>query len=133
AVVVEEMALADGGNENVVEAVVVVVADRDAQSEEQNAQARLARYVGESAVVIVVVELQGGRAVLGVAWPVLTVDQQDVGKAVVVVIDERAAGAHGFREPFFSEGSVVVREMNAGLRGDVAEGNVLLRGCEACH
>jgi hypothetical protein len=58
---------------------------------------------------------------------VLAVDEQDVGKAVVVVIDEGAAGAHGFREPFFSEGSVVVGEVDARLGGDVAEGDVLLR------
>src|SRR5947209_3427035 len=42
AIVVEEMVLADGGNENVVEAVVVIIADGDAQSEEGNAEARLA-------------------------------------------------------------------------------------------
>jgi len=83
--------------------------------------------------MIIVVELQGSRATLGVAGPVLAIDEQDVGKAVVVVIDEGAAGAHGFREPFFSEGSVVVREVDAGLGGDVAEGDVLLRACEACH
>src|SRR4029077_18972021 len=127
AIVVEEMALADSGNENVVEAVVVVVADGDSESEERNAEAGLARHVGEGAVMIVVVELQRGRAVFGMAGPVLAVDEQDVGKPVVVVIDERAAGAHGFREPFLSEGSVVVREVDAGLGGDVAEGNLCRR------
>src|SRR5271157_1369209 len=74
AVVVEEMALADGGNENVVEAVVVVIADRDTHPKKRNAEARLARYVGEGAVMVVVVELQRGRAVFGVAGPVLAVD-----------------------------------------------------------
>ena len=83
--------------------------------------------------MVVVVELQGGRAVFGVAWPVLAVDEQDVGKAVVVVIDECAAGAHGFRKPFLSEGSVVVGEVDAGLGGDIAESDVFLRVSEACH
>ena len=81
--------------------------------------------------MIVVVELQGGCAARFmdgcVAGPVLAVDEEDIGKSVVVVIDERAAGAHGFRQPFFAEGSVVVREVDAGLGGDVAEGDVLLR------
>ena len=128
AIVVEEMALADSGNENVVEAVVVVVADGHTESEERNAEAGFARHVGKGAVMIVVVELQAWSAPF-LQWPgpVLAVDQQDVGPAVVVVIDESAARAHGFRQPFLSKGSVVVGEVDAGLGGDVAEGDVLLR------
>jgi hypothetical protein len=68
-----------------------------------------------------------------VAGPILAVDKQDVGKAVVVVIDEGAARAHGFREPLFSEGSVVMGEVDTGLGGDVAEGDAVLRMCETCH
>ena len=62
AVVVEEMALADGSNKDVVEAVVVVIADRDAHAEERDVQSGFARHVREGAVAIVVVELQGCRA-----------------------------------------------------------------------
>ena len=71
------------------------------------------------------------------AGPVLPVDQQNVGPAVVVVVDESAAGAHGFGQPLFSEGSVVVGEVDAGLGGDVAEGDCALarrgRGDERQH
>src|SRR5580698_1481204 len=139
AIVVEKMALADRSYENVVESVVVVIADGDAESEERNAEPGLTGHVGESAVMIIVVELQRARAVRmmqrGVSRPVLPVDQQNVGPSVVVVIDERAAGTHGFGKPLFAEGSVVVREVNGRLSGDVAEGYGLCRsndrrGCQ---
>ncbi len=78
--------------------------------------------VGEGAVVIVVVEL--GRGMFGgLAGPVGAVDEEDVGPAVVVVVDESDTGAHGFGKIFFAEGSVVVEEADAGLLGDVAEGD----------
>ena len=60
-------------------------------------------------------------AAAAVPGPVFAVDQQNVGPAIVVVVDEGAARAHGFRQLFLSEGAVVVGEVNAGLRGDVAE------------
>jgi len=41
--------------------------------------------------------------------------QQNVGIAVVVVINEREAWAHGFRQPFFSEAAVVMTEVNSCL------------------
>src|SRR5271156_4564624 len=58
AVIVEKMALADGGNEDVVEAVVVVISDRNAHPKERNAEAGLASHVGEGAIMIVVIKLQ---------------------------------------------------------------------------
>ena len=59
----------------------------------------------------------------GMAGPVLAVHEQDVGPAVVVVVDEGAAWPHGFGKPLFPEGAVVVGEVDAGLGGDVAEGD----------
>src|SRR5580658_3643174 len=113
AVVVEEMALSDRSNKNVVEAVVVVVTDGDAKTKERNVEARFARHIGESAVVVVVIELQRSRAVLDMAPPILPVDEEDVRPAVVVVVNKRAARAHGFRQPLLPEGSIVMGEMNA--------------------
>jgi hypothetical protein len=124
---VEEMALADGGYKNIVEAVVIVISDCDSKSEKRNVEARLLRDVGESSVAVIVIELQRGRAFFGVPRPILGVDQQYVGEAIVVVIDESAARAHGFRQPLFSERPVVVGEVDAGLSGDVVEGYVILR------
>ncbi len=60
AVVVEEMALAERGDEEVVEAVVIVIADGNSQAEHGNGEPGFASDIGESAVVIVVVELQRG-------------------------------------------------------------------------
>ena len=74
---------------------------------------------------VVVVELQRGRAGVRVAGKILSVDENDVRVAVVVVIDEGAARPHGLRQPFLSEGAVVVGEVDSGLRGDVAEVNLL--------
>src|SRR5690348_17286550 len=55
---------------------------------------------------------------------VCPVHQQNVGIAVIVVVDERAARPHGFGEPLPSESPIVMREVNAGLRGDVLEMNL---------
>ena len=49
-----------------------------------------------------------------VAGPVGAVDEEDVLPAVVVVVDEGDARAHGFREPFLAEGAVVVGEVDSG-------------------
>ena len=74
--------------------------------------------------MVVVIELQDGLGT-GVSRPVFAVDEQDVGPAVVVVINERAARAHGFRQIFLAEGAVVVGEMDSGLSGDVTELDLL--------
>ena len=63
---------------------------------------------------------------LAMAGPIPTVDQQDVGPAVVVIVNEGATRTHGFGQPFLAEGAVIVGEMDSGLGGDVAEGDVLL-------
>src|ERR1700704_1746713 len=119
------MALSDRGDENIVEAVVVIVTNRSAESIERNGEARLGSHVCERAVVIVVIELLSGGAVLRVTGPILSVYEQYVGPALIVLVNERAAWSHGFRKPFFPECAVVVGEADAGLRCDVGEGNSL--------
>ncbi len=57
---------------------------------------------------------------------IISVDKNDVRVSVVVVIDEGAARAHGFRQPLLSEGSVIVGEVDSSLRSDIAEVNLLL-------
>jgi hypothetical protein len=60
-----------------------------------------------------------------VARPIFSVDEQNIGETVIVVIDESATRAHGFRQPFFAECPVVMSEVNAGLRRDIAKRNGL--------
>ena len=71
------------------------------------------------------VELERRRAHLGVAGPIFAVDQENVGIAVVVIIDEGATRAQGLRQVFLPERGIVVDEANAGLGSDIAEGDGL--------
>src|ERR1700745_917789 len=57
--------------------------------------------------------------------PVFAINQQNVGPAVVVVIDEGTTGAHGFGEIFLPECAVVMDEVDAGLGGDVTKVDLL--------
>src|ERR1700739_4284175 len=59
--------------------------------------------------------------------PIFAIHQQNVGVPIIVVVNKRAAWSHGFRQPLLSKSAIVVREVNPGLRGNVAEG--LLRVC----
>src|ERR1700739_2298406 len=102
------MALSESGDEDVVEAVVVVVTDGNAEAEQRNAESGFAGHVGKRAVVVVVVELRRGGAVFRVGGPVLSVNQKNVRPAVVVVIDEGTTRSHGFRQPLLPERSVAV-------------------------
>src|ERR1700760_1357440 len=55
-VVVEKMALSQGRDEKIVEAVVIVIADCHAKSVHRKREAGFAGHIRESAVVIVVIE-----------------------------------------------------------------------------
>jgi hypothetical protein len=117
------MVLAVGGDEEIVVAIVVVVADSDAKSVHGDGEAGLLCDVSEGAVVVVAVERGRGDAA-GMAWPPGTVDEEDVLPAVVVVVDEGDAGTEGFRKILFAESAVVVDEMDAGGSGDIDEMDV---------
>src|SRR5260370_1487130 len=124
AVVVKKMALPERGDEEIVEAVVVVIGDGDTESEHWNRESGFTSYVCKRPIVIVVIELQRAFSA-SVAGPVLTIHEKDVRPAVVVVINEGTTWAHSFRHIFFTEGPAVVDEMNSGLSSDVAELDLL--------
>src|SRR5437764_5919887 len=122
AIVMKNVALAVGRDENIVVTVIVVIPDGNTESKHLHVEAGFVGYVGEGAVVIVVIELRGGM-LLDVAGPVHAVYEKNVRPAVIVVIDEGDARAHGFRQEFLAERAIVVDEADSrGLR-DVAELN----------
>src|SRR5207248_6864542 len=120
--------LAHGGDKEIVVAIVVVVADSHAHAEHWNGESGFASHICERAVVIVVIKLWGGRRA-GMLRPVLAIYDQDVGPAIIVIINKCAAWAHGFRQIFLPEGAVVMNEVNAGLRCNVAKGDGLAKSC----
>ena len=111
--VAEQAVLADAGDEEVGEAVVVEVADRDAHAVQLDVEAGGARDVGERAVAVVAIEAQR-RALPLVPGPVHAVDEQDVLPAVGVVVEERAAGAERLGQQLAAVGAAVVAELQAG-------------------
>ena len=123
AVVLKEAVLSDGGDQQIGKAVVVVVADRHAHAVHFHRQAGARGDIGERAVAVVAVEPHGG-ALAAVIGPVHAVDQQNIEPAIAIVVEERAAGAHGLRQALGAERAAVVMELNAGRGGDVGEAKV---------
>src|SRR5215468_5546372 len=111
------MTLSDGGDEYVVVAVVVIIANRYAHAIEADPQSGTGSHISECAVAIVVKKLNRAAAGTGVSRPILTVDQENVGEAIVIVVNECAAGAQSFRQVFLAECAIVMDKANArGLR-----------------
>src|SRR5581483_3230420 len=130
AIVVKQMALTKGRDEDVLITVIVVITNGSAEPKKRDRQPGLARYIAEGAILIVMEELLGSDSA-SMPGPILTIDQQNVRISIVVVIDERAARPHGLGEIFFSERTVVVGEADARFHCDVAEGDFLSEGRRA--
>ena len=62
---------------------------------------------------------------MGMAGKIVAIYQKNIGVAVIVIVDEGASGTHSFGQPLFSEGAVVMGEVNSGLSGDVAKVGLL--------
>ena len=122
AVVAVEDGAAVGGDEQIGEAVVIVIAHGHAHAEGASGDAGFFCDVGEGAVAIVFVKrvADGARGLEEIART--AVHQVDVHPAVVVVIEESAAGAHGFRQVMVLGGGVVVHPADAaGFGRDLLE------------
>ena len=101
AVVAVEGVLAVVGDEEVVPAVVVVVADADALPPAGAGEAGFDGDVGEGAVAVVFEEMAGRRSwPFGEAFEAGAVDEEDVEPVVVVVVVEGDSAAGGFEEVF---------------------------------
>ena len=94
AVVAVELVLAVVGEKQIFEAVVVVVANADADGPAGIPQARFFRHVFERAVAIVLVEPV--RRIRRNGFEGSSAEDEDVHPAVVVVVEEGAAAAHLF-------------------------------------
>ena len=122
-VVVKEVIAAHRRDEHVVQAVVVVIADGHTHAVETRVQTGTGGDIAEAALAVVMIKGVGGGFPAGgkVPGPVGGVDEEQVGGAVVVEVEEGHAAAHGFGQQFVSVSAVVVDESDARLSGDVGE------------
>ncbi len=88
--VAKQPVLPHTGDQNIREAVVVVISDGYAHAVHFDIKTGLARHIGKAAVAIVLVKTQR-RMLPFVSGPIHSVDQQDILPPVCVVIQERAA------------------------------------------
>ena len=120
AVVVVEHVLSPIRDEDVVEAVVVVVADSDGRGPSGPPQARFVGHVGERTVAIVFVEAVGG--LLGICIEPGTREEQNIQPAVVVVVQKRTAATRRLENVGALLGIAVNRRLGeACLAGDIGE------------
>src|SRR5215472_11976914 len=120
----KKVALTESGHKNIIKAVVVIIGNCDAHSVKTDRQPRFGCNVRKFSVAVVVIQLQG-RFSVPMPWPVLAVDQENVGIAVVIVIYERATGAERFGKILASECPVVVNKTDSGRLRDVGKPNSL--------
>ncbi len=110
-------------DEEIVEAIVVVIADAARLSPPGSGQAGLGRPVAERAVAVVVEQIAGRPARACLLVEAASVHQEDVQPAIVVVIEQRHAAAHLLEQELLVVGTArdVQRMRKAGGRRDVRE------------
>lgn len=111
----------ESGDVHVFPAVIVKVTDGHAITPSAEIQARFCRDVGESAIVIVMVEARWmalARAIIGNAR---TVDEQNIHPPVIVVIECGGASTHGFDNVEFFLAATGEMKVNSGGLRDVDE------------
>ena len=122
--------LAVVGDVQILKTIIVIITDADALAPAGVSEAGFLGDIGKRAFVIVAVEMIGGSIFYGRALEFCAVDDEDVGPAVIVVVENRDAGAGGFDDVFFggyaTEG---VGHGEAGLFCDVREVGERLGGC----
>jgi len=129
AIVVIENIFAEVGDEEIFEAIVVVVADADTLAPAVATDAGLRGDIGESAITIIFKEVGDWFLAKSGGLELATVDKENVEPAVVVIVVEGDAAAGGFEEIFiFVFAAVDGFGVEGGVFGDVekihAEGRV---------
>ena len=118
------------GHHEIVETVVVVVADGAAHAEARAGQADRFGDVGERPVAVVPIQLVRGEWTVGGHGPDGTVlNAEQVEPAVVVVVDPAQAAAHRLEDVVLRRGRVEVTEPDPTGGGDVHEPGDS-RGCD---
>ena len=105
---------------DIVVSIVIVVGYCTSEAVHFHCKSSLPRHVGKCAVLIIMIERREGVAGL-VSRPIHGIDQQNILPAVVVIVENTNAAAHGFRKIFLSESATVVFEVDTGLRGHIDE------------
>jgi hypothetical protein len=85
-------------DEEIVPAVVVVVADAAALAPSAVSKACFGRDIGEGAIPVIFEEVRNGFLSLGKAFEARAVDEEDVDPVVVVVVEESYPTACGFEQ-----------------------------------
>jgi hypothetical protein len=116
---VEQVVAEEARDVEIVTAVVIVIANGDAERVHIDVEPATLRDVRERPVVIIAIECGGRAASMG--DQVLAVDHQNVQPAIAIGVEERSAGAHGLRQPLLTAAAGVVREVDSGGRCDVCE------------
>src|SRR5438309_7621154 len=117
------MIAADRSEEQVLQAVVVVVANRHAHAVAAQLEPGAGGDIGEVALAVIVIQ-SGGRVFFAcgnMPGPIGGIDKEQVGGAVVVEIEEGNPAAHRLRQQLVAVSAVVVDKGNACLFGDVGE------------
>src|ERR1700733_6680700 len=94
-------------NINIFAPIVVIIRNADTDAIDIDIESAAFGDIGESAVVIIAIKR--GRSVAAFGNQIFAVYEKDVEPAVAIGIEKRAAGAHGFRQPFFAGAAGVVR------------------------
>src|SRR5258708_19319152 len=101
AVVVVENILAKISDEEIFEAVIVVIANADALSPARVRHTRLGRDIGESAITIVFEQMRRWLLSGGKTFQAPAVYQKNIQPAVVVVVIKSDAATCGLQQVFF--------------------------------
>lgn len=124
-----ELVSAVRGNVEILEAIVVIVAHGDAHAVPGALQASSFRYILEAAVGFLMIEtvpvrrprLFGDGALGRRILQRRAVDQENVEPAIVVVVEQRDTGAHGFDQIFPGGMRGLILKMDARFFGEVHE------------
>src|SRR5690349_6276588 len=117
------MIAADCGDENIVESIIIVIADGDAHAVASDVKTGAFGCVGEMTMAIVMIKRRSGRrcAFGYVTWPIRRIDEKQILMAVVVVIQKGDAATHGLGQELFTVSPVDMSELDSGLTRDVGE------------